>query len=93
MRGRTGSGSLGGTGRRRVCHLVSRRAPRPAVDSGNLGHFSEGEEIETAGDSFFIVFYAAVSLEQQPEFQSLEVVEYQPRHHSTIWKHNRLATR
>jgi len=33
-----------------------------------------------------------VSLEQQPEFQSLEVVEYQPRHHSTIWKHNRLAT-
>jgi hypothetical protein len=30
-----------------------------------------------------------VSLEQQPEFQSLEVVEYQPRHHSTIWKHNR----
>jgi plasmid replication initiation protein len=33
-----------------------------------------------------------VSLERQPEFQSLEVVEYQPRRHSTIWKHNRLAT-
>jgi hypothetical protein len=31
MRGRSGSGSLGGTGRLRVCHLVSRRAPRPAV--------------------------------------------------------------
>src|SRR5258708_30439742 len=31
MRGRSGSGSLGGTGRRRVCYLVSRRAPRPAV--------------------------------------------------------------
>jgi hypothetical protein len=30
-RGRSRSGSLGGTGRRRVCHLVSRRAPRPAV--------------------------------------------------------------
>ncbi len=33
-----------------------------------------------------------MSLERQPEFQSLEVVEYQPRRHSTIWKHNRLAT-
>src|SRR5260370_34911782 len=31
MRGRSGSGSLGGTGSRRVCYLVSRRAPRPAV--------------------------------------------------------------
>jgi hypothetical protein len=31
MRCWVGSGSLGGTGRQRLCHLVSRRAPRPAV--------------------------------------------------------------
>jgi hypothetical protein len=31
MRGWSGSGPLGRTGRQRVCHLVGRRAPRPAV--------------------------------------------------------------
>jgi hypothetical protein len=30
------AGPLGGTGRRRVCHLVSRRALRPAVDPGTF---------------------------------------------------------
>jgi hypothetical protein len=30
--------------------------PLHAVIREILGHFSEGEEIETAGDSFFIVF-------------------------------------
>ena len=53
---RTGSGSLGGLAVGVfVTWLAVAHHGLPLIPE-ILGHFSEGEEIETAGDSFFIVF-------------------------------------
>jgi hypothetical protein len=47
MRGRSGSGSLGGTGRRRICHLVSIRDDGQGVPPTEVEHvfFAERQRV------------------------------------------------